>query len=172
MVIGTEFTTYDCIANEECAFDMKIEDTTTCRCNHFVRAFLVIIALPYVFNVTYSKKIKSLRLLYGGCGQRYTITRRYHRKFYPWFVVLRNLVLECNLLWYMLFSDTFFGINLQISVFAQLIFIWWPSCICLNLFFNLWLLIRQPSYYNYINLHWKGIGISYNCSRNSFFCKL
>ena len=37
---------------------MKIEDTTTCRCNHFVRAFLVIIALPYVCNLTYSKKIE------------------------------------------------------------------------------------------------------------------
>ena len=41
-----------------CAFDIKIEDTTTCRCNHFVRAFLVIIALPYVFNVPYSNKIE------------------------------------------------------------------------------------------------------------------
>ena len=58
MVIGTDFTTYDCIANEECAFDIKIEDTT-CRCNHFVRAFLVIIALLYVFNLTYSKKIEA-----------------------------------------------------------------------------------------------------------------
>ena len=59
MVIGTDFTTYDCIANEECAFDIKIEDSTTCRCNHFVRAFLAITALPYVFNVTYSKKIEA-----------------------------------------------------------------------------------------------------------------
>ena len=59
MVIGTGFTTYDCIANEECAFDIKIEDTTTCRCNHFIRAFLVITALPYVFNVTCSKKIEA-----------------------------------------------------------------------------------------------------------------
>ena len=59
MVIGTNFTAYNCIANEECAFDIKIEDTTTCRCNHFVRAFLLIIALPYVFNVTHSKKIEA-----------------------------------------------------------------------------------------------------------------
>ena len=59
VVIGTDFTIYDCIANEECAFDIKIEDATTCRCNHFVRAFLVTIALPYVFNVTYSKKIEA-----------------------------------------------------------------------------------------------------------------
>ena len=67
MVIGTDFTTYDCIANEECSFDIKIEDTITCnhlitcnnRCNHFVRAFLVIIALTYVFNVTFSKKIEA-----------------------------------------------------------------------------------------------------------------
>ena len=58
MVIGTDFTTYNCIANEECAFDIKIEDTTTCRCNYFVRVFLLIIALPYVFNVTYSKEIE------------------------------------------------------------------------------------------------------------------
>ena len=58
MVIGTDFTTYDCIANDERAFDIKIEDTTTYRCNHFVRVFLLIIALPYVFNVTYSKKIE------------------------------------------------------------------------------------------------------------------
>ena len=59
MVIGTDFTTYDCIATEECAFVIKIEDTTTCRCNHFVQAFLVIIALPYVFNGTYSKKTEA-----------------------------------------------------------------------------------------------------------------
>ena len=59
MVIGTDFTTYNCIANEECAFDIKTEDTTTSRCNHFVQTFLVIIALPYVFNVTYSKKIEA-----------------------------------------------------------------------------------------------------------------
>ena len=59
MVIGTNFTIYDCIANEECAFDIKMEDITTYRCNHFVRAFLVITALPYVFNVTYSKKIEA-----------------------------------------------------------------------------------------------------------------
>ena len=59
VVIGTDFTIYDCIANEEYAFDIKIGDTTTCRCNHFVRAFLVIIALPYVFNVSYSKKIEA-----------------------------------------------------------------------------------------------------------------
>ena len=59
MVIGTDFTTYDCIANEECAFDIKIEDSTTCQCNHFVLALLVIIALPYVLNVTYSKKIEA-----------------------------------------------------------------------------------------------------------------
>ena len=52
MVIGTDFTAYDCISNEERAFDIKIEYTTTCRCIHFVRAFLVIKALPYVFNVT------------------------------------------------------------------------------------------------------------------------
>ena len=58
VVSGTEFTTYDCIANEEYAFDIKIEDTTTCWCNPFVRAFLVIIALPHVFNVTYSEKIE------------------------------------------------------------------------------------------------------------------
>ena len=57
MVIETDFTTYDCIATEECAFDIKTEDTTTRRCNHFLRAFLVIIALPHVFNVTHSKKI-------------------------------------------------------------------------------------------------------------------
>ena len=59
MVIGTNFTTYDCIANEECAFDIKIEGTTTCRCNHFVRAFVVIIDSPYAFNVNYSKKIEA-----------------------------------------------------------------------------------------------------------------
>ena len=59
LVIGTDFTTYNCIANEEWAFDIKIENTTTSRCNHFVQTFLVIIALPYVFNVTYSKKIEA-----------------------------------------------------------------------------------------------------------------
>ena len=59
MVIETDFTTYDRIDNDECAFDIKIEDPTTCQCNHFVRAFLVIIGLPYVFNVTYSKKIEA-----------------------------------------------------------------------------------------------------------------
>ena len=59
VVTGTDFMTYNCIATEECAFVIKIEDTTTCRCNHFVRAFLVIIALPYVFNVSYSKKIEA-----------------------------------------------------------------------------------------------------------------
>ena len=59
VVIGTDYTTYDCIANEECAFYIKIEDTTTCPCDNFVRAFQVIIALPYVFNVTYSKKIEA-----------------------------------------------------------------------------------------------------------------
>ena len=59
MVVGTDFTTYDCIANEECASDIKIEDTTICRCNDFVRAFLVVIALHYVCNVTYSKKIEA-----------------------------------------------------------------------------------------------------------------
>ena len=46
MVVGNDFTTYDIIANEECAFEMKIEDATTCRWNDFVREFLVIIALP------------------------------------------------------------------------------------------------------------------------------
>ena len=55
VVVGTDFSTYDFIANEECAFDIKIEDTTKCRCNDFVRPFLAIIALRYVFNVTYSK---------------------------------------------------------------------------------------------------------------------
>ena len=50
MVIGTDFAIYDCIANEECAFDIKTEDTTTCQCNHFVRVFLVIIALPLPFE--------------------------------------------------------------------------------------------------------------------------
>ena len=56
VAIGTDFTTYDSSAS---VFDIKIEDTTTCRCNHFLRAFLVITALPYVFNVTYSKKIEA-----------------------------------------------------------------------------------------------------------------
>ena len=59
MVVGTDFTTYDCIANEECAFDVKIKDTTICRCNDFVLAFLVIIALHYACNVTSSKKIEA-----------------------------------------------------------------------------------------------------------------
>ena len=59
VVIRTDYTTYDCIANEECAFYIKIKDNTTCRCNNFVRAFQVIIALTYVFNVIYSKKIEA-----------------------------------------------------------------------------------------------------------------
>ena len=59
VVVGTDFNTYDCIANEECAFDNKIEDTTICRCNDFVQAFLVKTALHYVFNVTYSKLIEA-----------------------------------------------------------------------------------------------------------------
>ena len=59
LVVGTDFTTYDCIANEECAYDIKIESTIICRCNDLVRAFVVIIALHYVFNVTYSKKIEA-----------------------------------------------------------------------------------------------------------------
>ena len=59
MVVGTDFTTYDYIANEECAFDNKLEDTTICRCNDFVQAFLVKTALHYVFSVTYSKLIEA-----------------------------------------------------------------------------------------------------------------
>ena len=59
VVLRTDFTTYDCIANEECAFDIKIEDTTICRCNDFAQGFLVIIALHCVFNVTYSKLVEA-----------------------------------------------------------------------------------------------------------------
>ena len=36
LVVGTDFTTYDCIANKKYAFDIKIEDTTICWCNDFV----------------------------------------------------------------------------------------------------------------------------------------
>ena len=77
VVVANDFTTYDCIANEECAFDIKSEDTNICRCNDFVQAFLVIIALHYVFNVTYSKQIEATAdmdrdygFLYSGYGQR------------------------------------------------------------------------------------------------------
>ena len=59
MVVGTDFTTYDCIANEECEFDIKIEDAGTCLCNNFARECLVLIALPYVFNLTYSKNTEA-----------------------------------------------------------------------------------------------------------------
>ena len=59
VVVRTDFTTYDCITNEECAFDIKTEDTTICRCNNFVQGFPVIIALHCVFNVTYSKLVEA-----------------------------------------------------------------------------------------------------------------
>ena len=59
LVVGTDFATYNCIANEECASDIKIEDTATCWCNELVQAFLVIIALPCVFNIAYSKKFEA-----------------------------------------------------------------------------------------------------------------
>ena len=63
MVIGTDFTNYDFIANDECAFDIEIEDFTTCRCNHLIQTFLVITASIYKLNIqlniTYSKKVEA-----------------------------------------------------------------------------------------------------------------
>ena len=68
-LVGTDFTTSDCIDNEErtfyikvedtkCTFHIKIKHTIICQCNDFVRGFPFMIALHYVFNVTYSEKIE------------------------------------------------------------------------------------------------------------------
>ena len=62
-LVGTDFTASDCIDNEErtfyikvgdtkCTFDIKIKDT-------IVQGFPFMIALHYVFNVTYSEKIEA-----------------------------------------------------------------------------------------------------------------
>ena len=59
VVIGTDFATCRCTGSEEFVFDIKIEDTAVCRYIGFVRTFLVMITLHYVFNVSYSKRIEA-----------------------------------------------------------------------------------------------------------------
>ena len=47
------------LTDEKSIFHVKVENITMCRCVDFTHAFAVMIALHYVFNVAYSKKIEA-----------------------------------------------------------------------------------------------------------------
>ena len=118
VVVGTDFTIYDCIANEKCSFDIKTDDTTICRCKDFVRAFLLIIALHYVFNVIYSSKSEVIMSFIPWMWPEINDNQKIPPKTLSLICRIKNLVLDYNAFRYTLFSDTFFGIYLQISVFV------------------------------------------------------
>ena len=64
LVTGVDFTGYDMLVDEKCIFHVKLENIVICRCTDFVSAFTFMIALHYVFNVTYSKKIEATVILF------------------------------------------------------------------------------------------------------------
>ena len=59
VVGGVDFSSYDMLTDEKSIFHVKVENITMCRCVDFIHAFAVMIALHYVFNVAYSKKIEA-----------------------------------------------------------------------------------------------------------------
>ena len=63
LVTRVDFTGYDMLVDEKSIFHVKVENIVICRCTDFVYAFKVMIALHYVFNVTYSKKIEATMIL-------------------------------------------------------------------------------------------------------------
>ena len=58
VVGGVDFSSY-MLTDEKSIFHVKVENITMCRCVDFIHAFAVMIALHYVFNVAYSKKIEA-----------------------------------------------------------------------------------------------------------------
>ena len=56
-VSRVDLTSYDMIVEEKCLFHVKVENFRMCTCVDFDYAFAVMIALHYIFNVTYTKKI-------------------------------------------------------------------------------------------------------------------
>ena len=66
VVSGVDLTSYNMIVEEKCVFHVNMENVTMCRYVDFVHAFAVMIALHYIFNVTYTKKIEATMI----CVQR------------------------------------------------------------------------------------------------------
>ena len=50
---------HDMLTDEKSIFHVKVENITMCGSVDFIHAFAVMIALHYVFNVAYSKKIEA-----------------------------------------------------------------------------------------------------------------
>ena len=55
LVTGVGSTGYYMLVDEKCTFHVKVENIVICQCTDFIYTFTVMIALHYVFNVTYSK---------------------------------------------------------------------------------------------------------------------
>ena len=64
VVTGVDFTGYDTLVDERCIFHVKVENKVIYWCTAFVYAFAVVIALHYVFNVAYLKKIEATMILF------------------------------------------------------------------------------------------------------------
>lgn len=80
MVSGVDLTSYDMIVEEKCVFHVKVENVTMSRCVDFVHAFAVMIAaLHYIFNVTYTKKIEATMI----CVQRLLLEIHDNQKIPP-----------------------------------------------------------------------------------------
>ena len=67
------------IVEEISVFHVKVEKITMCRCVDFVDAFAVMIALHYIFNVTYTKKIEATMI----CVQRLLLETHDNQKIPP-----------------------------------------------------------------------------------------
>lgn len=62
-------TSYNMIIEKKSVFQFGVEILTMCRCVDFVHAFAVMIALHYLFNITYTKKTEATMI----CVQRLSL---------------------------------------------------------------------------------------------------
>ena len=59
VVSGVGFCSYDMLTDQKSDFHVKVENITMCRCVGFMHVFPVMIALHFILNVAYSKKIEA-----------------------------------------------------------------------------------------------------------------
>ena len=77
---GVNLTSYNMIIEKKCVFQFGVEIVTMCKCVDFVPAFAVMIAaLHYIFNVTYTKKIEATMI----CVQRLLLEIHDNQKIPP-----------------------------------------------------------------------------------------
>ena len=52
------------VVEDNVRFDIKIEQQTICRAGDFVQVFTLMIALHYIFNVSYSKDVEESMIFF------------------------------------------------------------------------------------------------------------